>query len=48
MGNLEDCMTQVETEWGPLIHLKPDVKLSKTPPKWIKPPVPLGFHEPKW
>lgn len=48
MGKLDEIMTQVETEWGPLIHLKPVVKLSKTQPKWSVPPVPLGFHEPKW
>jgi len=48
LSNLENCMTQVKTEWGPLFHLKPAVKLSKTSPKWTKPPVPLGFHKPKW
>ena len=47
-GNIIEIMTEIDSEWGSLTHLKPVVHLSKTPPKWDKPPVPLGFHEPKW
>ena len=48
LGNIEEIMTEINTEWGPLTHIKPVVQLLKTPAKWTKPPVPLGFHEPKW
>jgi crotonobetainyl-CoA:carnitine CoA-transferase CaiB-like acyl-CoA transferase len=36
------------TPAGRLRHLKPVVQMSKTPPKWARPAVPLGFHEPAW
>ena len=48
MGNIDEIMNEVNTSWGPLTHIKPVVQLFKTPAKWNKPPVPLGFHEPKW
>jgi len=31
-----------------LRHLAPVVGLSETPPRWVRPPAPLGFHPPAW
>jgi crotonobetainyl-CoA:carnitine CoA-transferase CaiB-like acyl-CoA transferase len=33
---------------GLITHLKPVVQLSETPPRWARPPVPLGHHRPEW
>ena len=33
---------------GVIRHLRPVVELSETPPRWERPPVPLGFHRPEW
>src|SRR5919108_907802 len=37
-----------ETPVGRLRHLGPVVRLSETPPRWARPSVPLGSHEPVW
>jgi crotonobetainyl-CoA:carnitine CoA-transferase CaiB-like acyl-CoA transferase len=37
-----------ETPMGRLHHLGPVVRLSDTPPRWARPSVPLGHHEPVW
>ncbi len=37
-----------ETPSGRLRHLKPVVQLSETPPHWVRPSVPLGYHQPVW
>jgi crotonobetainyl-CoA:carnitine CoA-transferase CaiB-like acyl-CoA transferase len=37
-----------ETPFGRLRHLGPVVQLSVTPPRWERPTVPLGHHEPAW
>jgi crotonobetainyl-CoA:carnitine CoA-transferase CaiB-like acyl-CoA transferase len=47
-GELERWSTVSETPSGRLRHLKPAVQLSKTPPYWARPSVPLGFHRPAW
>ncbi|MFW9866448.1 MAG: CoA transferase [Candidatus Thorarchaeota archaeon] len=47
-GNINEILADIDTEWGRLTYLKPVVHLSETPPKWARPPAPLGFHEPKW
>jgi len=36
------------TPVGRLHHLAPVVRLSETPPRWARPSVPLGYHEPVW
>ncbi len=33
---------------GVITHLKPVVQLSETPARWVRPPVPLGYHRPEW
>lgn len=37
-----------ETPFGPLTHLGPIAKLSKTPGRWSLPTVPLDFNPPEW
>ncbi|PKB83042.1 MAG: hypothetical protein BZY88_02965 [SAR202 cluster bacterium Io17-Chloro-G9] len=37
-----------DTPGGRLHHLGPAVRLSETPPRWARPSVPLGHHEPVW
>jgi crotonobetainyl-CoA:carnitine CoA-transferase CaiB-like acyl-CoA transferase len=37
-----------DTPAGRLHHLGPVVRLSETPPRWARPAVPLGYHEPVW
>ena len=37
-----------DTPAGRLHHLGPVVRLSETPPRWARPTVPLGYHEPVW
>jgi crotonobetainyl-CoA:carnitine CoA-transferase CaiB-like acyl-CoA transferase len=37
-----------ETPAGRLHHLGPVLRLSETPPRWARPSVPLGYHEPVW
>jgi crotonobetainyl-CoA:carnitine CoA-transferase CaiB-like acyl-CoA transferase len=37
-----------DTPVGRLRHLGPVVRLSKTPPRWARPSVPLGHNEPVW
>jgi crotonobetainyl-CoA:carnitine CoA-transferase CaiB-like acyl-CoA transferase len=33
---------------GRIGHLKPVVRMSETPPRWARPPVPLGHDRPEW
>jgi hypothetical protein len=37
-----------DTPVGKRRHLGPTVRLSKTPPRWARPSVPLGYNEPVW
>jgi len=39
---------QTHSPAGLIGHLKPVVELSDTPPRWARPPVPLGHHRPEW
>jgi crotonobetainyl-CoA:carnitine CoA-transferase CaiB-like acyl-CoA transferase len=47
-GELERWTMTSETPAGRLHHLAPVVRLSETPPRWVRPSVPLGYHEPVW
>jgi hypothetical protein len=40
--------TTSDTPGGRLTHLAPVVRMSETPPRWARPSVPLGYHEPVW
>ncbi|MGE3537557.1 MAG: CoA transferase [Candidatus Tectimicrobiota bacterium] len=45
---LERWSMASQTPMGRLRHLGPVVHLSETPPRWARPSVPLGYHEPVW
>jgi crotonobetainyl-CoA:carnitine CoA-transferase CaiB-like acyl-CoA transferase len=45
---LESWTISSETPVGRLHHLGPVVRMSETPPRWARPTVPLGYHEPVW
>jgi len=47
-AELERWSTTSDTPDGRLQHLAPVVRLSETPPRWRRPSVPLGYHEPAW
>ena len=45
---LERWTMTSDTPAGRLHHLGPVVRLSETPPRWARPSVPLGYHQPVW
>jgi crotonobetainyl-CoA:carnitine CoA-transferase CaiB-like acyl-CoA transferase len=47
-AELDRWSTTSETPGGRLHHLAPVLRLSETPPRWARPSVPLGYHEPVW
>src|SRR5215468_449558 len=47
-AELERWSMASDTPVGRLRHLGPVVHLSETPPRWARPSVPLGYHEPVW
>src|SRR5919197_1485379 len=47
-AELERWSMTSDTPVGRLTHLAPVVELSETPPRWARPTVPLGYHEPVW
>lgn len=48
VGDPSDLMTTTETPQGRLAHLRPITQMSETRPRWDRPTVPLGTHEPVW
>jgi crotonobetainyl-CoA:carnitine CoA-transferase CaiB-like acyl-CoA transferase len=42
------AMMVSETPFGKLHHLDPIVRMSETPPHWVRTTVPLGTHAPQW
>jgi len=47
-AELERWSMTSNTPDGRLQHLGPVVRLSETPPRWARPTVPLGYHQPVW
>jgi crotonobetainyl-CoA:carnitine CoA-transferase CaiB-like acyl-CoA transferase len=47
-AELERWTITSETPAGRLHHLGPVVRLSETSPRWARPSVPLGYHDPLW
>ncbi|MFN0071308.1 MAG: CoA transferase [Chloroflexota bacterium] len=45
---IERWSMSTDTPMGRLQHLAPVLQLSETPPRWDRPTVPLGYHEPVW
>jgi len=47
-AELERWSMTSNTPDGRLQHLGPVIRLSETPPRWARPTVPLGYHQPVW
>jgi crotonobetainyl-CoA:carnitine CoA-transferase CaiB-like acyl-CoA transferase len=45
---LDRLLVETEAPDGRITHLRPVLAMSLTPPRWERPPVPLGFHPPAW
>ena len=45
---LKRLLTDTEAPDGRITHLRPVLEMSETPPRWDRPPVPLGYHAPQW
>jgi len=45
---LKDLLVETEAPDGRITHLRPVLGMSLTPPRWERPPVPLGYHPPVW
>ena len=45
---LQDLLMQTAAPGGRMTHLRPVLGMSQTPPRWERPPVPLGYHPPAW
>lgn len=48
LGAINEIQIKSDAQWGRLTNLRPVVEMSETPPKWSRPPVPLGTHDPEW
>jgi crotonobetainyl-CoA:carnitine CoA-transferase CaiB-like acyl-CoA transferase len=49
LAEMPEGLTQdTQSPAGRITHLKPVLQLSETPPRWARPPVPLGYHKPGW
>jgi hypothetical protein len=47
-AELEGLMQERDTSFGRVAHLRPVLGLSETPPRWARPPVPLGSSPADW
>ena len=47
-AEIESWSTGTDVPAGRLSHLAPTLELSETRPYWVRPTVPLGFHDPVW
>ena len=49
LADIPEGLTQeTESPAGRITHLRPVLQMSETPPRWERPPVPLGFDPPAW
>jgi crotonobetainyl-CoA:carnitine CoA-transferase CaiB-like acyl-CoA transferase len=46
--DVDEYLQTTEASFGLLRHVAPAAKLSETPARWARPPVPLGTHTPDW
>jgi crotonobetainyl-CoA:carnitine CoA-transferase CaiB-like acyl-CoA transferase len=45
---LKSLLVETAAPDGRITHLRPVLVMSATPPRWERPPVPLGYHPPAW
>jgi len=48
VDDVDEYLQTTEAPFGVLRHVAPAAKLSETPARWARPPVPLGTHTPGW
>ena len=47
-SEVEAATMETASPAGVITHLKPVVEMSETPPRWERPPAPLGHHAARW
>ncbi len=47
-NEISPLCTEVDAPDGRIRYLAPIVRMSETPPRWDRPPVPLGYHQAVW
>jgi crotonobetainyl-CoA:carnitine CoA-transferase CaiB-like acyl-CoA transferase len=47
-GRLAELLTETDTPFGRLRHLAPTAGMSRTPPRWDRPTVPMNHDSPAW
>ncbi len=47
-ADVGDLLEEADTPFGRLTFVRHAARLSETPPRWERPPVPLGTHAPVW
>jgi hypothetical protein len=47
-GRLAELLTETDTPFGRLRHLAPTAAMSRTPPRWDRPTVPMNHDSPAW
>ena len=47
-ATISPWMIEMDSAWGPLARLGPIARMSETPPRWDRPPAPLGSDPPAW
>jgi crotonobetainyl-CoA:carnitine CoA-transferase CaiB-like acyl-CoA transferase len=47
-ADVADLLEATDTPFGRLTYVRHAAALSETPAHWLRPPVPLGTHEPVW
>jgi crotonobetainyl-CoA:carnitine CoA-transferase CaiB-like acyl-CoA transferase len=45
---IKGLLDAMDTPFGPLTFIRHAARLSETPARWTRPPVPLGTHAPVW
>jgi CoA-transferase family III len=48
VASIAPWIIEMYSAWGPLTRLGPIARMSETPPRWDRPPAPLGSDPPAW
>ena len=48
VASIAPWIIEMDSAWGPLTRLGPIARMSETPPRWDRPPAPLGSDPPAW